>query len=110
MPASQTCRWQVSARPFLFFFQAEDGIRDYKVTGVQTCALPIWPRLHLEPGQGVVTQDHRAAQAAGESGRKVARQRFDVGKIGRASCRGKSVDLGGRRIIKKKKKQKRWKL
>src|SRR2546426_7939154 len=27
-----------------FFFQAEDGIRDYKVTGVQTCALPIWNR------------------------------------------------------------------
>src|SRR5688500_19724162 len=26
-----------------FFFQAEDGIRDYKVTGVQTCALPISP-------------------------------------------------------------------
>src|SRR5256885_5017969 len=26
---------------FVFFFQAEDGIRDYKVTGVQTCALPI---------------------------------------------------------------------
>src|SRR5688500_19308415 len=25
----------------LFFVQAEDGIRDYKVTGVQTCALPI---------------------------------------------------------------------
>src|SRR5205807_4357328 len=30
------CRYFV-----LFFFQAEDGIRDYKVTGVQTCALPI---------------------------------------------------------------------
>src|SRR2546426_11571212 len=29
-----------------FFFQAEDGIRDYKVTGVQTCALPIY-----SPGQ-----------------------------------------------------------
>src|SRR5256885_7098285 len=33
-----------------FFFQAEDGIRDYKVTGVQTCALPIcadlWHRHH----------------------------------------------------------------
>src|SRR2546426_4151145 len=28
-------------RSCLFFFQAEDGIRDYKVTGVQTCALPI---------------------------------------------------------------------
>src|SRR5688500_19826752 len=29
---------------FFFFFQAEDGIRDYKVTGVQTCALPILKR------------------------------------------------------------------
>src|SRR5256885_2993794 len=30
-----------------FFFQAEDGIRDYKVTGVQTCALPICkPHVH----------------------------------------------------------------
>src|SRR5438046_5594696 len=27
-----------------FFFQAEDGIRDWSVTGVQTCALPISPR------------------------------------------------------------------
>src|SRR5207253_8403169 len=26
----------------IFFFQAEDGIRDGHVTGVQTCALPIW--------------------------------------------------------------------
>src|SRR5256885_3540343 len=30
-----------SSVDFSFFFQAEDGIRDYKVTGVQTCALPI---------------------------------------------------------------------
>src|SRR6266496_5869173 len=29
---------------FCFFFQAEDGIRDLYVTGVQTCALPIWRR------------------------------------------------------------------
>src|SRR2546427_4265018 len=28
---------------FFFFFQAEDGIRDLTVTGVQTCALPICP-------------------------------------------------------------------
>src|SRR3712207_8755037 len=28
---------------FFFFFQAEDGIRDIGVTGVQTCALPIYP-------------------------------------------------------------------
>src|SRR5260221_5686344 len=27
---------------YFFFFQAEDGIRDHCVTGVQTCALPIW--------------------------------------------------------------------
>src|SRR6266511_5295293 len=27
---------------FFFFFQAEDGIRDFHVTGVQTCAPPIW--------------------------------------------------------------------
>src|SRR5207245_6179688 len=30
---------------FFFFFQAEDGIRDATVTGVQTCALPIFPIL-----------------------------------------------------------------
>src|SRR5207244_7568820 len=36
-------RYQLSVR--LFFFQAEDGIRDDLVTGVQTCALPISPRL-----------------------------------------------------------------
>src|ERR1039457_3199017 len=45
---------------YLFFFQAEDGIRDYKVTGVQTCALPIYCRAPkalmvadrlLEPGR-----------------------------------------------------------
>src|SRR5256885_12793012 len=32
----------ISALEVCFFFQAEDGIRDYKVTGVQTCALPIY--------------------------------------------------------------------
>src|SRR2546426_8540452 len=49
-----------------FFFQAEDGIRDYKVTGVQTCALPIslydllaphpalpHVELRLAPGRGL---------------------------------------------------------
>src|SRR5882762_7143255 len=32
---------------FFFFFQAEDGIRDSSVTGVQTCALPIYPHQFL---------------------------------------------------------------
>src|SRR5690606_40826450 len=37
---------------FCFFFQAEDGIRDFHVTGVQTCALPIYPArgVHLDLG------------------------------------------------------------
>src|SRR5207302_8205849 len=33
----------IAALFFFFFFQAEDGIRDFHVTGVQTCALPICP-------------------------------------------------------------------
>src|SRR5947209_15680264 len=33
----------VTVVSFFFFFQAEDGIRDIGVTGVQTCALPIYP-------------------------------------------------------------------
>src|SRR5258708_3064258 len=36
------CLWMLIAC-FFFFFQAEDGIRDDLVTGVQTCALPIYP-------------------------------------------------------------------
>src|SRR3989441_7346974 len=35
-----------------FFFQAEDGIRDKLVTGVQTCALPIFLDLHAAVGEG----------------------------------------------------------
>src|SRR3989454_11082423 len=34
-----------------FFFQAEDGIRDYKVTGIQTCALPIFD-VHVQVFEG----------------------------------------------------------
>src|SRR2546430_7210153 len=36
------CEPPQSGRRQLFFFQAEDGIRDLTVTGVQTCALPIY--------------------------------------------------------------------
>src|SRR3989454_3230641 len=36
-----------------FFFQAEDGIRDYKVTGVQTCALPISLNVPTASGNGL---------------------------------------------------------
>src|SRR5205809_5138387 len=36
---------EVAARLLVFFFQAEDGIRDVAVTGVQKCALPIFQDL-----------------------------------------------------------------
>src|SRR5256884_9347732 len=36
---------------FFFFFQAEDGIRDVAVTGVQTCALPIYCKEGEFPGE-----------------------------------------------------------
>src|SRR3989449_2487998 len=38
------------SRCLFFFFQAEDGIRDVAVTGVQTCALPIWRYVEAERG------------------------------------------------------------
>src|SRR5262249_59247517 len=39
---SRTSTFRRGSRLFVFFFfQAEDGIRDWSVTGVQTCALPI---------------------------------------------------------------------
>src|SRR5437016_6698415 len=73
-----------------FFFQAEDGIRDWSVTGVQTCALPISPHLYS-----------RTALHGEALGRELAAA--DV-VVDRKSVRvGKGVDLGGRRIIKKKK-------
>src|SRR5256885_4995827 len=39
----------------IFFFQAEDGIRDYKVTGVQTCALPISTTPMYSPSRNIGT-------------------------------------------------------
>src|SRR6266404_7420395 len=44
---------------FFFFFQAEDGIRDKLVTGVQTCALPISDR---HPERGVQARDRVLTQ------------------------------------------------
>src|SRR5215475_14776411 len=41
LPSDTICLRSFLVAVFLFFFQAEDGIRDFHVTGVQTCALPI---------------------------------------------------------------------
>src|SRR5438034_9026659 len=77
--------------PF-FFFQAEDGIRDHCVTGVQTCALPILQRQ-------AVTLRGRSRELM-DSYRRLE-ERSEERRV------GKGVDLGGRRIIKKKKGTKR---
>src|SRR5256886_4157353 len=47
----------------VFFFQAEDGIRDLTVTGVQTCALPILMKVRDESGGR-----HRSVEAGGPGG------------------------------------------
>src|SRR5688500_19522171 len=74
-----------------FFFQAEDGIRDYKVTGVQTCALPISVRVVVVVAVGVDEPEPRevVAEAVPRDRRLPDRQRVpDHGhEIGRASCR-----------------------
>src|SRR5437773_12459871 len=73
---------------FFFFFQAEDGIRDRDVTGVQTCALPIClPSLELMAtyyisGVPITERDGRLVGIL--TNRDL---RFEVDKIGRASCR-----------------------
>src|SRR5690606_40486984 len=50
---------------------AEDGIRDFHVTGVQTCALPIWPVPHRR--QGKPGQDGEAN--GGKTGREIGMTR-----------------------------------
>src|SRR5690349_24546965 len=90
-----------------FFFQAEDGIRDLYVTGVQTCALPIsiapsCPSLsttsepspqYAESGPSVPADIRQMRRPAGSRPKRSEERRV-----------GKSVDCGGRRSPKKKKK------
>src|SRR3989449_10738027 len=53
---------------YFFFFQAEDGIRDVAVTGVQTCALPISYRpIKFGPNAGELTVRELAALLEGDS-------------------------------------------
>src|SRR5688500_19726611 len=83
-----------------FLFQAEDGIRDYKVTGVQTCALPILAEAARAIGFTQVSASHEVEPLIKLIGRgdtcvvdaylsPVLRRYVDkvVAEIGRASCR-----------------------
>src|SRR3989442_3002836 len=93
---------------FFFFFQAEDGIRYADVTGVQTCALPIWiearaeASLHVSRGslaerrqselERVATHRRVARGARQRLHRQLGRRKVgvpgpQVDEIGRASCR-----------------------
>src|SRR5437773_7119731 len=93
---------------FFFFFQAEDGIRDRDVTGVQTCALPI---CHLAPPRrDGPTPERRHRPRAGRSpgrrprlrarraggGRSEERRVGKEWRSGGAACRGKK-EVGGRK-------------
>src|SRR5206468_9502277 len=88
-----------------FFFQAEDGIRDLIVTGVQTCALPISPpegRTERRPTRRATWASaredgsrrgraregaDREASLADRSSCRSERRRARSRQIGRASCR-----------------------
>src|SRR5699024_11970848 len=96
-----------------FFFQAEDGIRDRNVTGVQTCALPISdpdgefdpageaPPWVLEDGTDLVEEFLASPQARpldqDDAVAQLVMFLFLVAsEIGRASCRGRvGVSVGG---------------
>src|SRR5690606_39638647 len=84
-----------------FFFQAEDGIRDFHVTGVQTCALPIFGRspqrgvalavLVADVQPAVAPLEHPLARPVGpvqvQGAGGVGALRLAEGEIGRASWR-----------------------
>src|SRR5207247_8462074 len=94
---------------FVFFFQAEDGIRDPLVTGVQTCALPISsaflplrpqsvgerPKVTLGLQQAVDPLGIRAPHGGmhGLAAGKLIEPPFN--EIGRASCRERVEIAGG---------------
>src|SRR5256885_12668870 len=62
---------------FFFFFQAEDGIRDYKVTGVQTCALPISRGLRVLSKYDYAKLEANVAAAKRMDQRRMPRDRQD---------------------------------
>src|SRR5688572_32464125 len=78
-----------------FFFQAEDGIRDLTVTGVQTCALPISKNTNIIPRPNMVAPraNRRVVQTPGVrpstgSGRSPGANRSEERRVGK-ECRSR---------------------
>ena len=69
-----------------FFFQAEDGIRDWSVTGVQTCALPIFYMSGFGAAGSTLGVPDIGLMSATEMADRV-RALAASAQIGRASCR-----------------------
>src|SRR5207245_6356711 len=67
---------------FFFFFQAEDGIRDATVTGVQTCALPIWLRM-LPRNPPAVPRNMRSPNLLPERNTHRALRRSEERRVGK---------------------------
>src|SRR5438445_13186679 len=65
---------------FIFFFQAEDGIRDIGVTGVQTCALPI---SHVGLEQARAGDDERQPGVKERQGVEGQRERSEERRVGK---------------------------
>src|SRR5436305_7314982 len=92
----------------VFFFQAEDGIRDADVTGVQTCALPISCCSGQEVipfGSLVAVHNSSTVQIVGRELDRDFVSRQDANKvleIGRASCRERVWISGGGGAVKKR--------
>src|SRR5215216_7708022 len=74
---------RVSTPAAFFFFQAEDGIRDALVTGVQTCALPIFSGWTSTPSE----DDSASDTSSTEVGRPVPR-RSEERRVGK-ECRSR---------------------
>src|SRR5207237_5191585 len=92
---------------FFFFFQAEDGIRDSSVTGVQTCALPISSYAGVQLIFFASKEPLNTARFWQEPEDEVAYTVFSalrgIPKIGRASCRERvEIAVGGVSVKNKK--------